>query len=286
MHNSQIVLRLIFILHFGTLLFHSAYAQCSDAGACSVKLHSSQAGLQIQPTIEFGQSGKADDLSFLTLKLFAQYEVVENSTVSFAVPFSRVSGPLGSVSGLGDAIILWDQRFFEEEEREFHVQAGAKVATGAANKGGLPQTYQTGLGTNDMLLGALYRAEDWRFNISYQYSPGRSENSLTRLYRGDDVVARVERKMQFKPIEASVSLLAVKRLGISSVRDALSAAESFVDVAGSDQFQLNLAADLLYPLDTSKTFVCGLAFPLLKRAVNVDGLTRAFTVSAGVMIGF
>jgi hypothetical protein len=251
-----------------------------------VKLHSAHTGLQFQPAIEIGRSGKTDDLSFLSFKLFIQYKLAENSAVSFAIPFSRVSGSLGSVNGLGDAILLWDQRMFEEGETEFHLQAGAKLATGAANGGGLPQAYQTGLGTNDALLGVLYRAEDWRFNMTYQYSPGRSDNPLTRLHRGDDVVARVERKIEFEPIEASVSLIAVKRLGISSVRDTLSAAESFVDIAGSDQFQLNLTAEASYPLDTSKTIVCGLAFPLLKRAVNVDGLTRAFTVSVGVEIGF
>jgi hypothetical protein len=242
--------------------------------------------LQFQPAIEFGHSGKADDLSFLSLKLFVQYELAENSAVSFAIPFSRISGPLGSLSGLGDAIVLWDQRLLEEDEKEFHVQAGAKLATGASNDGGLPQQYQPGIGTNDALVGMLYRIKDWSFDAAYQYSTGRSENLITRLRRGDDVVGRVQRKILFEPLEASVALLAVKRLGHSSVRDTLSAPESFVDVAGSDQFQMNIAAEVLYLLDASKTIVCSLAFPLLKRAVNVDGLTRAFTVSVGVVANF
>ena len=58
--------------------------------------------------------------------------------------------------------------------------------------------------------------------------------------------------------------------------------ESFVDVDGSDQTQLNIGLGFNTKISNRvKVDVYG-AMPLLKRDNNIDGLKRAFTLSVGV----
>ncbi len=281
MKGKEIFFYAVFVF---TQCWNTLLAQCSDAGACSVKLHSVSTGVQLHTAIEYGNGGKTDGLDFLSLKLSGGYELSEKSAISVSVPFSRVSGPLGSTSGIGDAIVLWDQTMTDDAENEIHLQAGAKLATGSSDANGLSQQYQTGLGTNDLILGALYRAQEWRIGIAYQFSQGRSQNTITRLRRGDDIVGQIRYAVESEAITATFSCLAVKRLSLSSVRDTSSIPESFVDIAGSDQFQVNILAEALLPLQQNISLELIAAMPLLKREVNVDGLKRAFTISAGIAI--
>jgi hypothetical protein len=269
------------------------HAQCSDAGACSIgggmheqKTDAPKHSLTIR--YGYGNSGKTDDLRFHSLQLEADAQLPAGSRISLRLPWTWVEGPRGSANGLADLILIWDQQLWSTDDIALHAQGGVKVATGEDNAGGLPQSYQPGLGTNDLLFGLSLAYSHWHVAATYQYSRGRSSNTLTRLRRGDDVLLRGGYTTDISELHVGIELLAVKRLSLSSVLDATAGGtrDVFLDVPDSDQFQLNLAAQASLPVSDNVSVLAHAAIPLLKREVNVDGLTRALTVSAGMRVHF
>ncbi len=285
-HTMAVLLALLFFT--GTTL----HAQCSDAGACSIggAMHEQDTETPehaLTLRYGFGSSGKSDDLQFHSLQIEAELQLLPNSRLSVRLPWTNADGPLGSANGFGDLLLVLNQLLWRTDDIALHLQGGAKIATGEDNAEGLPQAYQPGLGTNDLLFGVNLMHDRWHFAAVYQYSGGRSANSLTRLRRGDDLMMRAGYAADISDLNIGMELLAVKRLALSSVLDATTGdADVFMDIPGSDQFQLNLAAQASLPVTDALTVLAHAAIPLLKREVNVDGLTRALTLSAGMRVHF
>ncbi|MEX0602037.1 MAG: hypothetical protein WD295_01765, partial [Bacteroidota bacterium] len=84
--------------------------------------------------------------------------------------------------------------------------------------------------------------------------------------------------MELTPATLTAELLFVKRLHRSSVRNPIPAG-GFVELPGSDQSQINILLRGALPLGEEYILNCSVAVPLLKRTVNVDGLTRALSLS-------
>ncbi|MEK9138787.1 MAG: hypothetical protein AAB393_16820, partial [Bacteroidota bacterium] len=196
------------IISYGTV----ALAQCSDAGDCTIGAKHQTLTHSIGVSYVFGKSSKTDDLTIHTMNLEGGFRLFEGSRLSVDLPWSRVSGPLGSTNGLGDVTVLWDQIIWNDLESRLSAQVGGKLATGNADAGNLPQAYQTGLGTNDFLLGMTYDFKPWTAAIGYQLSRGRSNNTISRLKRGDDLLLRLGYGTSFNSVSASAELLAIKRL--------------------------------------------------------------------------
>ncbi|MBR9975262.1 MAG: hypothetical protein KFF77_06755 [Bacteroidetes bacterium] len=286
---AYIVLALVLLPRF-------AGAQCSDAGACSIGTmggdHAEEGTRhQIALRYVFGSSGSPDDLTFHTLQAEGSIEVIAGSRLAIRVPYHSIDGPLGSTSGIGDLILLWDQRLWEHDDMALRAQGGAKLATGDDNANGLPQAYQPGLGTSDFIAGLSFDAAPWSAAVAWQFSDGRSGNSIDRLQRGDDLVLRAGYRTVIDVFGLGLDVIAVKRLEKSSVHNpplppAEPGPESFVDLPGSDQFQVNLLGSVSAPLSDNLRLSLQAAMPLLQRDVNVDGLKRALTVGLGVEWGF
>lgn len=86
-------------------------------------------------------------------------------------------------------------------------------------------------------------------------------------------------------MSVGAEIFAIKRLQESSVLDTSTAPpQPYRTLTGSDQTQINLVGRLAYPLGGSVEIQALVALPLLKRDINVDGLTRAFSASAGVAL--
>jgi hypothetical protein len=263
------------------------FAQCSDAGICTIgKGHEARrhsAGI----SYAYGRSGKADDLTFHSAQLELGLAVLESSRLVAALPWTSQSGPLGSTSGLGDATVVWDQQLVNGASGSISMQFGVKIATGSVDAGGLPQRYQAGLGSNDLLFGLTYAGHEWSAAIGYQMSGGRSENKVDMLQRGDDLLLRAGFTFMTMPMTASAEVLAIKRLKESSVRNQLAAGSSpYLDIPGSDQFQINILGKAFLPLDESHGLQFSVAFPVLKRDINVDGLTRTLSLGTGFVYSF
>lgn len=257
-------------------------AQCSDAGVCSIGGgHKPSGGISLSADYSFGTSGKPDDLKFHSFQFTAGLSLPSFGHLSAAIPFNSQSGPLGSTSGIGDLTVILTRTLAAFSDAEIALQVGGKVSLADVNQGSLPQAYQSGLGTNDLLAGVLVRFFGWHAAAAYQHPFGTSGNTLTRLDRGADLLIRLGHTAEAGPWNLGAEALLIRRLAQSTVVDPLNA-QNRISLPGSDQTQINLVARADYPLAVGFRLQGMLAVPLLKRDVNVDGLTRALSVSAGL----
>lgn len=174
---------------------------------------------------------------------------------------------------------------------QLRAQAGVKMATGEVNADGLPQAYQTGLGTNDLLFGLSFAVSPWNFAVVYQYSRGRSDNTDTRLRRGDDLLGRAGYSLQLADSEFGLEILAIKRFSessalVSGIDPLFSGNDFFINVPDSDQLQVNIAGSATTLLADNVRLLALAVVPMMKRDVNIDGLTRAHTLSVGASYSF
>jgi hypothetical protein len=261
------------------------YAQCSDAGICQLGTHLTEGEnelFNISGAYKYGYSGKEDDIRFHSFVLDGSYNLLAKSSVQFLIPYNIQSGPAESINGIGDLIISWNQLLFSDENSSFSASLGTKLATGDDNKDNLPQKYQSGLGANDVLFGLSYTYDKISVGAGYQLAGGRNDN-IQRLERGDDLLLRASYQLSFDQFSIIPQLLFIQRLTKSTILDTTSTdKESFVEVDKSDQAQLNFLAKLEYEISKNISLVGDFAIPFIKREVNVDGLTRAYSASIGV----
>jgi len=279
--------RLFFLVVCIVLGGQQSFTQCSDAGVCSIGHQPQGKTHRISVSYLFGKSSKADDLNFHSVVVGADLHVFEDSRVSISVPYSSQSGPLGSTSGFGDATVLWTQRLLNGETSGFSIQFGVKLPLANVNADNLPQAYQSGLGTTDGLFGLSYDLQEWSFAVGYQLSRGRSENRVNRVRRCDDVLLRAGYAHAFDVGRIAGEVLAIKRLAQSNIlTSAAGQPEMFGLLAKSNQVQVNIVGRGAYPLSNAIEVQGMLAIPMLMRDVNVDGLTRSFSLSAGLSFAF
>jgi hypothetical protein len=265
-----------------------SFAQCSDAGICQLGGHSmeedDEALFSISGFYKYGYSGKEDDVQFSSFQLNASYNAFGSSSIQLLVPYNFQSGPDVSVNGIGDLILSLNQNLLSDKGSSLDASIGIKMTTGDDNKDNLPQVYQSGLGMNDVLIALNYTYNKLSVGAGYQIS-GERNNNITRLEKGDDLLLRASYDLSFEQLSITPQLLFIQRLSKSSVLDTTSTdEENFVDVDNSDQAQLNFLTVFRYKIDDYFTLVGDFAIPFIKREVNVDGLTRAFSASVGVSV--
>jgi hypothetical protein len=272
-----------------TLLVYSspAFSQCSDAGICSIEsaLHDRK-----HQTINFDYIYGASDssLTYATYQLSGDIDVFTGTRIWASLPLVMTEGPLGGVSGIGDLIIVVNQKLFEIAGAGTFIDFGTRLATGTQNAGdSLPLKYQTGLGSNDLMFGLSVVSDNINVGIGYQLNGGRSANEITRLKRGDDFIVRGGYMHRGESIDFGGELLAIKKLEEQSIfihfDDSLGQ-EVFTNLPNSDAFQLNALLKARWNIANSFALTGSVGFPLLERKVSVDGLTRAYTLTAGVAV--
>ena len=286
-HMKKILVVIVLLLLIAYVLF----SQCSDAGICSLRDHQrmqegSTPKHRIGVNYIIGRSSKTDDVTYHTARIDGRFSIFEGAEVSLLLPFNAQSGPLGDVSGLGDIIVVWNQEVVGNNDLLLKLQIGAKFASGNANEDpSLPQLYQSGLGSNDILLGATVSYDQWDGTIGYQIAGGRSSNTITRLQRSDDFLLRAGYVHRIDRFVLHPSLLFIQRLGNSSVANSsYPAGPEFIELSDSAPSQLNLQIDGSYSFSGIYSAEASIALPFLKRKMNVDGLTRAITLSFGVFV--
>lgn len=261
------------------------FAQCSDAGACVVGSAEQSESHRIGVFYVYGRSTATDDLTFNGVQLDAVFRLSPHTNLQVRLPFTHISGPLGSTRGIGDAVVTAEQTINKTHRTRFAIQAGARLSIGEENAAGLPQSYQPGLGTTDLIVGISYENHEWMTALAYQLSRSRNTNALTRLKRGDDIMLRGGYRSSIERLRFSGELLAVQRLTKSSVLvGGASGSEVYTDLENSNALQVNVVGEVVYPLAGKLDVSLSAAVPLLKREVNVDGLTRALSAKVGVIV--
>ncbi len=266
------------------------FAQCTDGGICQLGGHllEGEAGekFNISTYFKYGYSGKEDDVQYYSFVLDGYYNVFEKSSIQLMIPYNIQSGPLGDVSGIGDLIISWNQGLYTDGNSSINASLGVKLATGDDIKDSLPQVYQSGLGTNDLLLGVSYAYNQFLIGAGYQLYGGRNSDTY-QLEKGDDLLLRALYQFSFGDFSVIPQLLYIQPLAESSILDSTSTnGDTYVDVEDSNQPQLNFLASLEYRFNDNFALMGDFAFPFVERKVNLDGLQRAITASVGVMFSF
>jgi hypothetical protein len=284
---THFLISLIFIALFAGDLF----SQCSDAGICIL-------GKRYEATPEvrssflslsyvLGSSGTSvfdgDEITYNSVKFGGELQVFRATRFGFSIPYSYNIGTLGTASGVGDLSIFWTYSLPIAHNNSIDFQLGAKLSTGKTNTtDSLPQSYMPGLGTNDLLISAGYETDYFGVSVGYQKPFGRSNNDVTRLKRGDDLMFRAAYFQEFNKLSVKAEVITILRLQESSIQDPLSLTESFITKDGSNEPQVNLLGEVSYAVSKDLVLTGNAALPLLKRDYNYDGLRRSFTFSAGV----
>lgn len=273
------------------LMAADARAQCSDAGACAISRHAGDEPAAHSHTVgvryQYGSSGSPDDVKYHAVSVEANLQPFSESRLMLTLPFHSQSGPLGSVSGMGDLIAVWEQTVLRwgETENRLRIQAGARLATGNANaEPSLPMTYQPGLGSNDLILGASAGLSRWTAGAAYQLAGKRNNNALVRLERGDQILVWGNYELPLDKTTFSPGVTIIKQLQESSVLESAASTEAFVSVPGSDQLQVNLALRVRHEFSPQLGAELFAAIPLRPRDVNVDGLKRSMVLSIGMFL--
>lgn len=267
--------------------FSPAFAQDSDAGITSIEsaLHDRKHE-SINFDYMYGHSGKEDNLRFNTYRLSADINLFTGTKIWGSLPLVMTEGPLGGVSGIGDLILVVNQQLFTIGGAGAYIDLGTRLATGTQNADSLPQQYQTGLGSNDLMIGVSVVSDNVNVGIGYQLNGGRASNELTRLKRGDDFIVRGGYMHRGASFDFGGELLAIKKLEEQSILDHIDSlgSEIFTNLPGSDGFQINALLKARWNISDAFALTGSFGFPLIDRQVNVDGLKRAYSATAGISI--
>jgi hypothetical protein len=289
-------MRLTLLITIFFFLNDVLYSQCSDAGVCIIGKNINSIKIKKQNYVSFnanyGSSGKQsdingllNDISVISITLDANFALFNDFNINASIPYKFINGPLGENNGIGDIQLIFSKKI-KIKKLDFSFYLGGIISTGRVNtKDSLPQRYMTGLGTNDIIAGAIYTGKNYLFGAGYQKSFGRSSNYITRLKRGDDVFFRAGFFEQFNKIFIKAEILTIIRINRSNVLIS-SNPESFTEIYNSNETQVNLLASLNYSVTDNTDISINSALPFLKRDYNFDGLKRKFSLGVGVIYKF
>jgi hypothetical protein len=259
------------------------FPQCSDAGICSLggqESDSHNKNLRLGLGYQYGYSSKTDEITYNSIGLDGKYSL-NDFTLTILLPFNHQTGPLGNVSGIGDLLLTGSYNLLSGYEIPLNIHGGVKLATGNDNKGNLPQAYQSGLGSNDILIGISSAYNNMYVLAGYQIAGGRNDN-IQQVKRGDDLLFSVGYNQNVSEnFTGGLELLLIKRLDETSIVDP-ALPGNFISVPESDNLQINGALTLLYMVSENLGVNFFGAIPFRQRPVNIDGLTRSITLAGGI----
>jgi len=278
--------KLVIIFFF--IPFYYLTAQCSDAGVCSIGGHVTESNKNsFSVSYNYGYSGSIDDIKYQSINFSSKLFINDKSYISLFLPLGKQSGPLGSTSGLGDLIAIYNYQIINNDDLNMFLSGGLKIATSSFNKNNLlPQAYQSGLSTNDILAGISFMISDLNFSAGYQIAGSRNTEVFPELKRGDDLLIKGAYQFTFSDLQVQIEILYIKRVCKSSVIAYNGLSNQYYDIVGSDQGQLNLQLVGSLPLNENANLFGSFALPFIDRKINVDGLTRKFSVEFGASYNF
>ena len=283
---------------------------CSDAGLCTsgamlsgtVTNNTKHLQLSFTPVIGGAENGAIIFAPQLELKKY----ISKLGDVEIKLPCSFASGNLGTHNGLGDPIITFSSNPHIIRTLSIQYIIGTRISIGNANATGdnnspLPMTYQSNLGTTDIITGLVF---GWKKMLSFslgwqqpilQYnennylnpeiigqSDGHDYFSSRKLYRRGDVLFRAEYQYTKSNWGASVGPLFIYHLGNDKIT--LTNSSTYA-LPGSDGITLNIAGNFYYKMQKWKVD-CSLGTPLIVRLYRPDGLTRAWVIAPRITYAF
>ena len=288
-----------YTLILGFLLsLNAAFSQgCSDAGICTLgngfKSEEKSFKNNIEVATIFG-AGEAD-VTYFSPTISYSRKISDHFSLSSKVTFSSANGSFGTRASLGDAFLVGNYLFKENNNKQWSALVGIKIPFTNSNQKNngfsLPLDYQSSLGTYDLFLGTNLNYKKWDFNAVVQipvinnnknsyfdeFSPTNDFPTTNLFERKPDVLLRAtyslktaNSKFVFKP-----NVLLIYHLGKDTFVNTLNNRQSIV---GSDGLTVNGNLISTYNLNTQNSLELSLATPFVVRDIRPDGLTRKFVV--------
>ncbi len=217
---------------------------CSDAGFCTMGAMKPDQDYQRKVQIRLKSLTISYYAGFTKFNdIISAYQAELNLALSekmsfqFKVPYMQVQGVLANTNGLGDITLSLSRNFIQNENYQVNATLGAKIPTGqpnqiSADNRPLPMYYQTTLGTYDLAFGASISTKKWLFATGLQQPLNSVENEFlwgkwagsenqevarkypraNQLFRGTDVMLRVERNFRFAKFNLNAGLLPIWRI--------------------------------------------------------------------------
>lgn len=291
---------------------------CSDAGVCTMGSLRSDAlpakglrdstarelkhSLVITPAISFGEQNTVN----FTPTIDATFQLHKRFHANVKTGFNLTTGDLGVAYGASDLFVNGIVYFIKSDSMNFSFIAGGKFAVDKPDfkidNEVLPLSYQSSVGTQDILFGLAFNYKTWFAGAGFQYPLTKSTNTFqhsdydsasaalnyfesNRLERKPDVVLRFEKKFYIKKIRLSLGagVIWIYHLGNDTQ---LNAAGERVVIDGSKGTTLNLTGNISYKIAERWSCNVGAGFPVIVRDVRPDGLTRSLVLLPSITYSF
>ena len=306
--------KLIFYLAI-TLISEEVYSQgCSDAGFCTMGAMKPDQPFNKRVSLKL----RSMDLSFyrgtttLTPIVYVttadfNFSLNRKNTFQLKVPYHHVEGKLGNTTSIGDISICFTRSVYTSDKFDLNVSMGGKIPTNNSDtRNGenqvLPMYYQTSLGTYDFIAGLSMINRKWLFATGIQIPLNANKNSFdwhrwvepdadeleyvthyanaTSLWRGTDVMLRIERNFRLSRFNFSAGLLPIYRITSDRITN-------FKEVRTSQDASGNVAQGLAlswittagYNFNVKSGIKLLVGHKIVQRTFSPDGLTRELVSS-------
>ncbi len=294
--NLRYIIPILSIITLSCVVPERSLAQgCSDAGICSaptIKLTDSSvlSGTK-KNLLNAGFTFGTSQYNVKVLSVGVEYSRFfgKHFIASAKYNYAFVSGPLSNNIGPSDILVTGAYRV-----KKFTPMVGVKIPMSHANKidGGLPlpMSYQTSLGTTDVLAGLTYSTSVWGVSVAWQQPVVQNKSSffitdyaadaINQKYvstngfvRKADVIAKAFYNIPFRNKRwlFTPGLLPI----FHTANDTwLNKAGQRNEITGSQGLTLNTNVALTYTTNPSLFFRLTVGAPALARKVRPEGLTK------------
>ena len=294
-----------------------SYSQgCSDAGFCT--MGAMRPNQHYSKTID--NNPHSIDLSqYFGLTRFGDIILVYTADVNFTfktknqfqikLPFQMVRGSLANTNGTSDLSLSYTRNIITHNNFQMNASIGTKIPTMEPNLKSsdgrpLPMYYQTSLGTYDLIAGISIMTKKWLFATGYQQALNDVNNEFIwgawktsdkfdkassypvskDLYRGSDMMFRVERNFRSSKFNAYLGLLGIYRITKDKVYSV--ADKAVLPKDGTTGLALTALAGVGYRITTKVALKTMIGARLIQREINTDGLSRDFVQTLGLEYKF
>lgn len=269
---------------------------CSDAGICSIgglKQHHSDTMSWVKNSVNVGLGyGLAQyEVNILNGLLEYSHHFSAHFTVSAKATYSLLSGPVATNSGLSDFYLTAQYKFSSNISPVLGIKLPFTHSDKSWRNKPLPMSYQTSLGTADLLAGISLTRKKWTFSMGIQYPFVQNNNAFskakydttsidnryidTRGYtRKPDAMFRAYYYWQLKSPDWEVipGVLFIFHSANDTYEDNNS---NSVEILKSKGLTVNLNAQITYRIHTSGKLKLVLGAPIVSRKSRPEGLSQA-----------
>jgi hypothetical protein len=296
------------LLYIFLLFFIAEYVTaqgCSDAGICSIGHSFDASEKATKNSIEIAAIYGKGETNITYVSPFVSYtrKFSKHFSLNTKVTFSSANGDFGTRATFGDAFLIGNYAFKENDKKQWSAIFGWKFPFTSSNKKingySIPLDYQASLGTFDLFLGTNFKYQKWDFNAVLQVPvfnnnknsyfsefSGTTDFPTTNLFqRKSDALVRAtyslktkNEKFTFKP-----NVLFIYHLEEDSYETIFGERQIISD---SDGLTVNGNLISAYNFNKTNSLELSLATPFVVRTIRPDGLTRSIVASLIYKIAF